>query len=206
MASRPSLLLRCRFVFLLGLLILITSPNGYDASDTSQSSTTSTGSESCASPTIPPQQQQQQHPPKQQPKCLAVDTDFNYLCTYTPDEARRAMTSEYLAQLNAGGSGGASVLAMPAELDLGVAQRIAGSEVERGRIRKVLKKMERYFQEEVLTRAEFEIVRGRCKNHHELCAFWASVGECESNRGFMLSNCAASCRLCLLQHTNMWLE
>ena len=41
------------------------------------------------------------------------------------------------------------------------------------------------------------------KNDHELCAFWTSVGECESNRGFMLENCAAACRLCLLANTNM---
>jgi hypothetical protein len=41
------------------------------------------------------------------------------------------------------------------------------------------------------------------KNRHELCAFWTSVGECESNRGFMLDNCPASCRLCLLSSINM---
>ena len=41
------------------------------------------------------------------------------------------------------------------------------------------------------------------KNEHELCGFWSSLGECETNRGFMLSHCAAACRLCLLQATNM---
>ena len=41
------------------------------------------------------------------------------------------------------------------------------------------------------------------KNDHELCAFWTSVNECETNRGFMLDNCPAACRLCLLANTNM---
>ena len=41
------------------------------------------------------------------------------------------------------------------------------------------------------------------KNVHELCAFWTSVGECESNRKFMLEHCPAACRLCLLSNINM---
>ena len=40
------------------------------------------------------------------------------------------------------------------------------------------------------------------KNNHDLCAFWTSVGECETNRNFMQDNCAAACRLCLLASTN----
>jgi len=91
----------------------------------------------------------------------------------------------------------------PFDMDLGVEQRITGSETEQLRIRNVLRKMYNYFDDEVLTRSEYEHVRGRCKNEHELCAFWTSVGECESNRGFMLENCAAACRLCLLANTNM---
>lgn len=35
------------------------------------------------------------------------------------------------------------------------------------------------------------------KNKNELCAFWTYVGECESNRGFMMENCAAACKMCL---------
>ena len=91
--------------------------------------------------------------------------------------------------------------------------------------------MYHYFEEEVLSRSEYEHVRGKwcvssrvhlvvakpmslfsdlhlvmtfpSKNDHELCAFWTSVGECETNRGFMLDNCPAACRLCLLSNTNM---
>ena len=41
------------------------------------------------------------------------------------------------------------------------------------------------------------------KNRNELCAFWASIGECEHNRIFMLPHCAAACRFCLLSNTNV---
>ena len=61
----------------------------------------------------------------------------------------------------------------------------------------------KYMDEEVMSRSEYEHVRSTCRNNHELCAFWTSVGECETNRVFMLQNCAAACRLCLLQGTNM---
>ena len=70
-------------------------------------------------------------------------------------------------------------------------------------MRGVLAEMMRYMDEEVMNRSEYEHVRDSCRNDHELCAFWTSVGECESNRVFMLQNCAAACRLCLLQNTNM---
>ena len=49
----------------------------------------------------------------------------------------------------------------PFDMDLGVEQRITGSETEQLRIRNVLRKMYTYFDEEVLTRSEFEHVRGR---------------------------------------------
>jgi hypothetical protein len=41
------------------------------------------------------------------------------------------------------------------------------------------------------------------RNSNELCAFWASIGECESNRLFMMSHCAAACRFCLLVATHL---
>jgi len=108
---------------------------------------------------------------------------------------------------NNGASGGNNnddtVMVSAFDMDLGVEQRITGSETEQLRIRNVLRKMYTYFEEEVLSKSEYEHVRGRCKNEHELCVFWTSVGECESNRGFVLENCAAACRLCLLANTNM---
>lgn len=124
-------------------------------------------------------------------KCVAVDSYHTYICTDNPEASRRAVASSF--------TDGSS----PFDMDLGVEQRITGSETEQLRIRNVLRKMYPYFDDEVLTRSEYEHVRGRCKNEHELCAFWTSVGECETNRGFMLENCAAACRLCLLANTNM---
>ncbi|KAL7536918.1 hypothetical protein ACHAWF_007136 [Thalassiosira exigua] len=131
-----------------------------------------------------------------EPKCIAVDSYHTYACADNPEATRRALAS-------ADGGNSDDVAASAFDVDLGVEQRITGSETEQLRIRNVLRKMYAYFDEEVLSRSEFEHVRGRCKNDHELCAFWTSVGECETNRSFMLENCAAACRLCLLANTNM---
>jgi hypothetical protein len=67
-------------------------------------------------------------------------------------------------------------------IDVGVTQRIDGSESEKKAIREVLKRMDQYFTTEVLALPEYEFARHRCKNSNELCAFWASMGECETNR------------------------
>mmetsp|Transcript_47077 Transcript_47077/g.100091 ORF Transcript_47077/g.100091 Transcript_47077/m.100091 type:complete len:209 (+) Transcript_47077:284-910(+) len=162
-----------------------------------------------------------------EPRCISVDSYHTYICTDDPEASRRAVASSVgggdsdkassssSSSLGSGGGGGGdgasgassssghSTESSPFDMDLGVEQRITGSETEQLRIRNVLRKMYAYFEEEVLTRSEYEHVRGRCKNVHELCAFWTSVSECESNRGFMLENCAAACRLCLLANTNM---
>ena len=38
-----------------------------------------------------------------------------------------------------------------------------------------------------------------CRNKHELCSFWASVGECEKNP-FMLTHCGPSCQSCTTEN------
>ena len=38
--------------------------------------------------------------------------------------------------------------------------------------------------------------RDECKCRHELCAFWASIGECENNPKYMLLHCAPVCQTC----------
>jgi ShK domain-like len=35
-----------------------------------------------------------------------------------------------------------------------------------------------------------------CRNHHELCAFWAVLGECDINTAYMHTHCGPSCRSC----------
>lgn len=87
--------------------------------------------------------------------------------------------------------------------DFGVPQRIDGTEEEKRQIREVIEKTSEYFFNEVLVMPEYEHVRTACKNNNELCAFWTSVGECETNRVFMMSNCAAACRFCLLQYSGL---
>mmetsp|Transcript_16857 Transcript_16857/g.26323 ORF Transcript_16857/g.26323 Transcript_16857/m.26323 type:complete len:135 (-) Transcript_16857:1005-1409(-) len=84
----------------------------------------------------------------------------------------------------------------------GVLQRISGSAAEQQRIVDVIDRMHDYLAEEVMSRPEYVHVRTKCKNNHDLCAFWTSVGECETNRIFMQDNCAAACQLCLLASTN----
>ncbi len=41
-----------------------------------------------------------------------------------------------------------------------------------------------------------EEVLAECTNKEELCAFWASVGECEANKAYMKTKCAPSCLTC----------
>jgi len=88
-------------------------------------------------------------------------------------------------------------------INVGITQRVDGAEQERKAIRDVLHQMDMYFFEEVLAFPEYSYARSRCKNSNELCAFWASIGECENNRVFMLSNCPAACRFCLLLHSGL---
>ena len=37
-----------------------------------------------------------------------------------------------------------------------------------------------------------------CKNQHELCSYWAVIGECERNQSYMKTSCAPACRSCHL--------
>jgi len=88
-------------------------------------------------------------------------------------------------------------------INVGVTQRIDGSDAEKQAVRDALKHMDNYFFHEVLALPEYDFARSRCKNSNELCAFWSSIGECESNRVFMLTNCPAACRFCLLLHSGL---
>lgn len=41
-----------------------------------------------------------------------------------------------------------------------------------------------------------------CIDRHRLCNFWASINECESNKVWMLVQCAKSCKSCKGQQIN----
>lgn len=43
---------------------------------------------------------------------------------------------------------------------------------------------------------KFQRVRHKCRNQHEDCTFWASLGECEENPDYMRTNCAPACFTC----------
>merc|ERR1711884_535346 len=60
----------------------------------------------------------------------------------------------------------------------------------------IVRKAKLYYDNEVNVKAEFASVRKNCKNRHEDCSFWASVGECEENPNYMQMECALACRTC----------
>ena len=56
--------------------------------------------------------------------------------------------------------------------------------------------MEEYMTKTVPNDVVLSRVSSQCKNAHELCAFWAGVGECDVNPGYMLINCGPACASC----------
>jgi ShK domain-like len=43
---------------------------------------------------------------------------------------------------------------------------------------------------------DVEPTKKSCQNRHEFCAFWAVIGECDSNPTYMQNHCGPSCRTC----------
>ena len=93
-----------------------------------------------------------------EPKCIAVDSYATYVCTDNPEASRRAAMAP--PDGVAGGTDGAYSLSA-IDMDLGVEQRITGSETEQLRIRNVLRRMRTYMEDEVLSRSEYEHVRDK---------------------------------------------
>jgi prolyl 4-hydroxylase len=80
------------------------------------------------------------------------------------------------------------------EVAWGEDQHAIGEEGEA--TRRVIETTNRYMTEQVSVGENFALVRKECKLRHELCSFWAAIGECESNPAFMLLKCAPACQSC----------
>jgi len=84
-----------------------------------------------------------------------------------------------------------------ANFDPGVEQVVEGTEDESKKVEHVLTQMERYARYNVTEQlANLPTDLAACRNDYKLCAFWASVGECEHNFAFSVTNCPLACRFC----------
>lgn len=59
-----------------------------------------------------------------------------------------------------------------------------------------IREVNTYMIEKVFKEEKFVRVKDECQNRHELCAFWAAVGECDVNPKYMTVTCAPSCFSC----------
>jgi prolyl 4-hydroxylase len=74
----------------------------------------------------------------------------------------------------------------------GIAQRTHNSDTNTiARITQSIQYMELVYNNEI-----YQKVRQGCKNLHEDCSLWASLGECTNNPGYMELNCAPACMCC----------
>lgn len=76
----------------------------------------------------------------------------------------------------------------------GFPQLISGS--QRMETYRYLQDVDQYMHETVYMDDEFKDVRKDCQNRHELCTFWAFLGECTNNPSYMKMQCAAACFTC----------
>ncbi|KAL7520117.1 hypothetical protein ACHAWX_004862 [Stephanocyclus meneghinianus] len=80
----------------------------------------------------------------------------------------------------------------------GEPQRVEGNEYANTFqvIRKTIEYMQNVvFAEDSTINLSPEII-GECVNRESLCAFWAAIGECQANPGYMKLKCAPSCQTC----------
>mmetsp|Transcript_4933 Transcript_4933/g.7482 ORF Transcript_4933/g.7482 Transcript_4933/m.7482 type:complete len:405 (+) Transcript_4933:61-1275(+) len=80
------------------------------------------------------------------------------------------------------------------QLQWGVVQQVAGDKATETQA--VIDKTIDYMLNTVFTDDQYQSVRDECKNRHELCAFWSTIGECDVNPKYMTLQCAPSCQTC----------
>jgi prolyl 4-hydroxylase len=78
----------------------------------------------------------------------------------------------------------------------GVKQDISGMQADK--TKQYLKEAIEYMQNVVFANPDEypQDVRDGCQNRNDLCAFWAAIGECEVNPGYMKLQCAPVCKTC----------
>jgi len=77
--------------------------------------------------------------------------------------------------------------------DAGVPQKVGGTEGEKQKTNAVIEKSLQYRKAIISANPQ---LAADCVNTNELCAFWASLGECENNPGFMTKGCKLACQVC----------
>lgn len=76
----------------------------------------------------------------------------------------------------------------------GVLQKLDGANFDEAA--KFIEHWRSYMINVVMGDSSYSEVRDRCRNQHELCSFWAMIGECDNNPSYMKTNCAPSCLSC----------
>ncbi|KAL7545220.1 hypothetical protein ACHAWF_008568 [Thalassiosira exigua] len=99
---------------------------------------------------------------------------------------------KYLAQFSA-----EELKLLDAVWEYGERQYVEGNKTETMEVvRRTIDYMENDVRGPNATHNVSEEVLDGCTNGAELCAYWAALGNCESNAGFMTKKCAPSCRSC----------
>lgn len=88
------------------------------------------------------------------------------------------------------------------DVDMGEYQNIHGTEAEK--VFDIYLKSVLYKKNEIVANPQKHdyAIQEACVNKHELCAFWALIGECTANPGYMKLQCGPSCRSCDLIDIN----
>ena len=78
--------------------------------------------------------------------------------------------------------------------DMGVPQLMDGRNAKESLER--LEAARTYIENVVKVDEKYELTRDICKNKHESCTFWSTIGECDANPGYMKVNCGPVCFSC----------
>lgn len=85
--------------------------------------------------------------------------------------------------------------------DMGEAQVVTGANA--ADIARAIHDGREYMRTVVMVDEKYSEVRDICVNKNAQCAYWASIGECEKNPGYMQVNCAPVCKSCEQLHVEV---